>query len=353
MANILFVVGSTALSASDQEVFDRLDANHDVTTVTGAYPGGDYDAIVVSESISSGDIGSYVGVTTPLMCGELAAWDELGLTASGSGGTTSASSLTVVPGTPLSAGLSGSVTAASSSVAWGRPSSGVARAGTVVVNVGGDDDLAVVFYADAGTPFASGSDTMAEKRVAFGFTSDSTVVADENIWKIFDAAMAWMVGEGSDDPGGDPTEVKRLYLSSLPATYRRNASAWVTDDTGTENARRLTEQPWGSSVEYSRPETVSNNEPWVLLGMWVSEPLAEPAIVYPEATLCAGMWESSGSANMYPFAVVSITQGDSTGDLRGTTLSHYNNGREFPTTEQAYRFDLDLVDDGAIQAQAG
>src|SRR5690606_40112743 len=57
---------------------------------------------------------------------------------SGSGGTTSASSLTVVPGTPLSAGLSGSVTAASSSVAWGRPSSGVARAGTVAVNVGGE-----------------------------------------------------------------------------------------------------------------------------------------------------------------------------------------------------------------------
>ena len=101
-----------------------------------------------------------------------------------------------------------------------------------------------------------------------------------------------------EDPGGGPTEVKRLYLSSLPATYRRNASAWVTDDTGTENTRRLTEQPWGPPVEYSRPETASNNEPWVLLGMWVSEPLAEPAIVYPEATLCAGMWESSGSANM-------------------------------------------------------
>src|SRR5690606_10326685 len=141
--------------------------------------------------------------------------------------------------------------------------------------------------------------------------------------------------------------------SSLPATYRRNASAWVTDDTGTENTRRLTEQPWGPPVEYSRPETASNNEPWVLLGMWVSEPLAEPAIVYPQATLCAGMWESSGSANMYPFAVVSITQGDSTGALRGTTLSHYNSGRELPTTEQAYRFDLLVVDDGAIQAQAG
>lgn len=202
MANILFVVGSTPLSASDQAIFDRLAVNHGVTTVTGAYPGGDYDAIVVSESISSGNIGSYVGVTTPLLCGELAAWDELGLTASGSGGTTSASSLTVVPGTALSAGLSGSVTAASSSVAWGRPSSGVARAGTVAVNVGGDDNLAVVFYADAGTTFASGSGTMAEKRVAFGFTSDSTVVADENIWKIFDAAIAWMVGGGSGVPGG-------------------------------------------------------------------------------------------------------------------------------------------------------
>src|SRR5690606_12688963 len=212
---------------------------------------------------------------------------------------TSASSLTVVPGTPLSAGLSGSVTAASSSVAWGRPSSGVARAGTVVVNVGGDDDLAVVFYADAGTTFASGSGTMAEKRVAFGFTSASTVVADENIWKICDAAIAWMVGEGSGDPGEDPTEVKRLYLSSLPATYRRPASAWVTDDTAaTENVRRLTESAAGDPMQYSRPETASNNEPWVLLGMWVSEPLAEPATVYPQATLCAGMWESSGSANM-------------------------------------------------------
>src|SRR5690606_1390695 len=160
----------------DQKIFDRLDANHNVTTVTGAYPGGGYDAIVVSESISSGNISSYVGVTTPILCGELAAWDDLGLTASGSGGTTSASSLTVVPSTLVRAGLSWSVTDAPSSVAWCRPYSVVALSGTVSLSVGSDDNLAVVFYADGGSAFASASGTMAGRRVEFGFTAASSVV---------------------------------------------------------------------------------------------------------------------------------------------------------------------------------
>src|SRR5690606_41248398 len=78
-------------------------------------------------------------------------------------------------------------------------------------------------------------------------------------WAVFDAVVTWLLGEGSGDPGGDPTEVKRLYLSSLPATYRRPASAWVTDDTAaTENTRRLTEQPWRSEEHTSELQSREN-----------------------------------------------------------------------------------------------
>src|SRR5690606_22686870 len=358
MANVLVVTGNSSPTTGDQEIIDRLSdqLGHDVDTRIDDDPAegtSAYDLVIFAESSSSGEVNKYSGVSVTAMVCEGASWASFGLTVSYHTDTTDEWEL--LSQSVIDHGLgTDDVQAFTSSVSqhYARRSDELPHSPTVVATVGDDSDRATVIVVDEGGDLVSG--TSPARRAAYGLHDSGAENSTSDQWAVFDAVVTWLLGEGSGDPGGDPTEVKRLYLSSLPATYRRPASAWVTDDTAaTENTRRLTEQPWGPPVEYSRPETASNNEPWVLLGMWVSEPLAEPAIVYPEATLCAGMWESSGSANMYPFAVVSITQGDSTGDLRGSTLSHYNSGREFPTTEQAYRFDLNVVDDGAIQAQAG
>src|SRR5690606_38403349 len=138
---------------------------------------------------------------------------------------------------------------------YARRSDELPHSPTVVATVEDDSDRATVIVVDEGGDLVSG--TSPARRAAYGLHNSGAENSTSDQWAVFDAVVTWLLGGGP----GDPTEVKRLYLSSLPATYRRNASAWVTDDTGTENTRRLTEQPWGPPVEYSRPETASNNAP--------------------------------------------------------------------------------------------
>ncbi len=168
-------------------------------TVSGDASG--MDLIVVSSTVSSGDVGTkFVDAAVPVIFWEQGLLDEFGLAGtSGNGTTANATAITIEDSAhPLAAALSGTVTVSTSGqpLSFANPTSGDAFA---VAN-SGDPAQKVIVGIDKNGVLESGGNA-AERRV-FLFMGDNTA-ADftSQGWALFDAAVQWATGMGGTPTG--------------------------------------------------------------------------------------------------------------------------------------------------------
>jgi len=149
---------------------------------------------------------------------------------SGNCGTTSTNSTQIViaaPAHPLAAGLSGTVTVASSSTKWsyGKP----AASATVVATHPNDSSQAVLFGYETGAAMDGGL-TAPERRVGLFFRKTTPGNANANGWALFDAAVDWAANTTGGGSGNTApvVAVGNEQTITLPATATVDAT--VTDD---------------------------------------------------------------------------------------------------------------------------
>lgn len=197
------VVGAGTLGSGDSNVRTRLlGKGFDVTVIADAdlASSGSVTAavVIISSTASSSLVGTtFLSTPVPIMTWESQLFASMGLvdgTASSSSGETAtgATALVVNPSAgPLAAGLSGTVTVLSSSLAqinWGVPG---AQA-IAVAAVSGEASHLAIFAYDQGAQMVG---LLAPaRRVAFFLTRSSSGALTAEGWKLFDAAVAWLVG---------------------------------------------------------------------------------------------------------------------------------------------------------------
>ncbi len=205
-ASALFVVGSTALTASDAAVRDRLQATlgFNVTvkaaTDTSSADANGKDLVVVSSTVTAADVGtkfktSAVGILNL----EDGLQDDLGLTSTNSadfGRTAGQTQITMLTSTdPLSAGLSGNqtVTNAARSFNWGKPNANATRVASFL----GDATRSTIYRYEVGSTLVAPTGTTlraAERRVSFFMFEDVASALTGSGWSLFDAAARWAGG---------------------------------------------------------------------------------------------------------------------------------------------------------------
>jgi hypothetical protein len=197
----LVVVGAIPLSAGDQALVNRLSNNlgFTVNTVLAAQmttaSATGYALVAVSETVSSADVGTKLTtLTSPILNGEPAIQDELGMTGAAFGtqqGTDATQTTLVITNaaSPLAAGLSGTVSIASSPspFAWGQPA---AQATVISQASSGANKSSVYTYATGATMF---SGTAAGPRAMFPATGAAAAALNANGWALFDALAKWLV----------------------------------------------------------------------------------------------------------------------------------------------------------------
>src|SRR5690606_22621489 len=218
MANVLVVTGNSSPTTGDQEIIDRLSdqLGHDVDTRIDDDPAegtSAYDLVIFAESSSSGEVNKYSGITVPAMVCEGGSWAAFGFSASFHTQSNVTqwnlpSQSTVEHGQGTG---SKTVFTSGASQHYARISDEVCDGATVVATVAGQSDYAAVFVVDEGGALTNR--TAPARWAAYGLHNGAAPNANSTHWAVFDAVVAWLVGEGSGDPGGGPTEVKRLYLS--------------------------------------------------------------------------------------------------------------------------------------------
>jgi len=201
--SILLVVGdSSSLTTGDTNVRNYLQANsnYSVTVVsdTDTEPSSSsYDAAVILESVSSGDIGGkYSTVSNPVLVCEGAIWDAHGLTTADGSTSQTTTQWNVVSGTAISGGLSGNVTVHSSSQNSHNAASDIrADDAVVTARLPSDTSRATVFYLNPAQGHRrAGTDEVIEgKRVAFGLSNNGAAVWQSGARTLFQAALDWML----------------------------------------------------------------------------------------------------------------------------------------------------------------
>jgi hypothetical protein len=201
-SQVLFVVGSTTLSAADAALRTRLQNAGFVVTVMNANATAN-DAqgkilVVISSTVNPATVGTkFRNLALPVVTWENGIYGNMGMTGLTSGtdfGTaTKQTALTIVnPSHPLAAGLSGTVTVvtASSTFSWGVPNANAATVATLTAN----SSRAVIFgYA---TGAAMPGLAAPARRVGF-FLNDTTAASiNASGGALFDAAVSWATHSG-------------------------------------------------------------------------------------------------------------------------------------------------------------
>jgi len=200
--NVLFVVGNTSLSTSDQAIHDRLALTFDTVTIKddGASASGDAsgkDLIFISSTITSTDVNTkFTTSAVPLINCEHAFHDDLKMTGNSGGGSDHGSQSSVTQlsihnsSHPMAASLSSTVTVhtSSQSVNWGLPNSNGVKVATVV----SDTNKVVIFGYENGASMVGG--TAPARRVGFYFGDNSAQYWNSNGQALFDAAIDWALG---------------------------------------------------------------------------------------------------------------------------------------------------------------
>jgi hypothetical protein len=208
---VLFVVGSTTLSAADQALRDRIVNNLGRTIDVVAAPNlttslataSGRKVVLVSETVTSSDIGTKLTTAAvPVVNCEPAASDDLGFTTNAWGTTQGTTATTqtalniVAPSDALAAGLaSGNQTVSSAQTfIWGVPGGSP----TVVARIVGSATQAGIYRYDTGQAMQSG--TAPHRRVGFFLHTTTASGLNANGWALFDAAMNWAIGAPPPPP---------------------------------------------------------------------------------------------------------------------------------------------------------
>jgi hypothetical protein len=197
-ATALLVVDSSQLSLSDRALRDNLASSGFVVDVASAATvqlsqTRARDVVVVSESVTSGQIGDrLVASTTPMVILEPALWDDFGMTgrdwAQDFGEALSEDTLDVVSGS-LTAGLASGglvVTHVKKKFVWGRPGANAILGAKLK---GGASSRWGVFGYEAGASMVGLR--AAARRVAFFAGRDAPAVLTAAGWKLFANAVQW------------------------------------------------------------------------------------------------------------------------------------------------------------------
>jgi hypothetical protein len=170
------------------------------------------DLIVQSSSLASSttvraDGGSkFKDKAIPVVVDEASNIDDLGF-ASVNGTTVTGSQIQIVDASsPLAAGLpAGNVTVATSdqTISVGSAADGDPVGAHIVATVPGTATQPVIFYYDKGE---KGFDNfvMPARRVFFFFQDNTAAAANDNAWKLFDAAVNYALGTTNNPTGGTP-----------------------------------------------------------------------------------------------------------------------------------------------------
>lgn len=264
-SEILLIVGSVApLSNGDANIKALLEGTGATVTerlasATEADTSG-YTLVVISESVSSGDIGSkYSTVSTPLVTLENAAWDEANL-ASSADSFNAVTTVDIADDThPIAAGLSGNVQVLNGNDQRAAPNAGLGPDAHVIFRPGsGNTGHAGCFVYEQGDEGLN-STIFPARRVALGWRDGA--MADNNLRtageNIFLAACTWAqgfeLGSGGGAGAGGPTSVL-LVVGSL--TLNSSETAVVS---------RLTGQGWTVDSVLGSAVTVTQANSYALV----------------------------------------------------------------------------------------
>jgi hypothetical protein len=159
-----------------------------------------FQLVVISSSITSGDVGNkFLNTPVPEVGWEQAILDDqlmISLTDPTKRGTaTTQTQLNILNSShPLAAGLSGTVTIATSptDITWGTPEAGA----TVVATVIGQPSQAAIFGFDIGDTLSDGASKAPARRVHAFMTDESYSILNSDGKKLLDAAITWALGGG-------------------------------------------------------------------------------------------------------------------------------------------------------------
>ncbi|HCO92772.1 MAG TPA: hypothetical protein DIU00_02275, partial [Phycisphaerales bacterium] len=166
------------------------------------------DLVFISESVGSGGIREEITeIETPMIITECWGWDEMGLTLGGGAGqeVVTTDIEIVVPGHPLAAGLSGTVTVLTdlaSARGTARFSNGIAgNEATVIARATLLDGQTydVIYIYEKGTALAAaptdGSPAVAaDIRICIGFDERSYLIWNDNAYRFLEAAVKYVLG---------------------------------------------------------------------------------------------------------------------------------------------------------------
>ncbi len=195
--NILFVVGDTALSASDTAIQTQLTGKgHTLTIVDDdLVTSGDaagQNLVLISETVNSGTVGTtFTNEAVPVLTFEPWLLDDLGMTGTTAGtdyGETVHTQIDILDTSHyLSAGLTGTVTvySASNEVQWGDPNANAIE----VASLSGSPGSGSIFAYEMGAvmPGMTAPDTRAFFFLDFDAGGDLTTDG----WTLFDNAVDW------------------------------------------------------------------------------------------------------------------------------------------------------------------
>jgi Subtilase family len=231
---VLFVVGSTDLSASDLQVRARLQSLGLTVEVRDDDASTAADAtgrllVAISESAESEKVGQkFRSTAVPVVSWEPAGWDDLGMAPPFSAWNTSIGdasgqdSLDVLANYgPLSTGLRGhvAVTSAGQKFVWAKPTS--PQAIRVATAVGDPTRVAVFGYREGAA--MEGGFVAPHRRVAFFAGRDAPAAFNAMGWRLFDAAVTWSIERAPAH--GALMVVGSVPLSASDAAVRARLSA--------------------------------------------------------------------------------------------------------------------------------
>lgn len=212
-----------------------IDDNEDEPTTESAAAAA--DLVYISESVSSGQISTEITeIETPMIVAEPWAWDEMGLTDGGGGGTEVATTeITIVdPGHYLAAGLSGTI-----QVLTGIGDTEIARFGnglpgigaTVIATATLSDELTydVLFVYEKGSTLAvspaDGSpQTAADTRICMFYDLRSISLLNENAYALLAAAVNYALGATDQARNPNPPDGSEI-TNTLPLQWSAGRTA--------------------------------------------------------------------------------------------------------------------------------
>ncbi|MHC4436818.1 MAG: hypothetical protein ACYS3S_05620, partial [Planctomycetota bacterium] len=224
-----------------------IDDNEDEATTEEAAAAA--DLVYISETVSSGQIREEITeIETPMIITEAWAWDEMGLTQGGGGGTEVASTdITIVdPGHYLAASLSGTVQVLTGigDVEIARFGNGQPGAGaTVIATATLSDEMTydVLFVYEKGAPLpvapADGSPQVAaDTRICMFFDERSIPLLNENGYALLGAAVSYALGATDQARNPNPADGTEITTNTLLQWSAGRAASWHNVYFGTNPA---------------------------------------------------------------------------------------------------------------------